>query len=103
MAATSYGGAHLPDPGPDAAEERQKYARLDNAATKREKEMMAMVEQIDGAKEQLRIENDPKAAAKKQKSGAMALVGVTNGGAALTSNLSLRNNLSLRSFMVALF
>ena len=26
LQATSYGGAHLPDPGPDAAEERQRYA-----------------------------------------------------------------------------
>lgn len=79
MAATSYGGAHLPDPGPDAMEQRQRYATLENRAARRDKEMAAMAEQLDSVKEQLRVENDPKMLAKKQKSGAMALVGVTNG------------------------
>lgn len=78
MSATSYGGAHLPDPGPDAAEQRQRHAALENRAVKRDNEMAAMAKQLDGIKEQLRIENDPKVQAKKHKSGAMPLVGVTN-------------------------
>ena len=92
MTSTSYGGPHLPDPGPDAAEERNRYTVLDNSAAARDREMTAMVDQIDGAKEQLRIENDPKAAARKAKSGAMAVVGVTNGARRKLQNMEDKHN-----------
>ena len=46
MLASSVGGPHLPDPGPDATVERQKLAMVDRRVAKREHEIAMMVAQV---------------------------------------------------------
>ena len=73
--ATSFGGPHLPDPGPDAAEQQRQYAELERLAATRAREMDAMVAEIDNVKEQLRLEDDPKEKRRRAKAGSLSLVG----------------------------